>query len=97
MFARHSRPFWAPTFCALLLCCMFGAGAAPARAATITATIPAFGLNDLRSDGILQADQAWNGPADLDMMAATGVRLYRLRATARAAPSGRPVVVWLAR
>jgi hypothetical protein len=51
--------------------------AAPAFA--LADTIGAVGVNDIRSDGILVPNAAWNGPTDLDMAAAAGVQLYRAR------------------
>jgi diguanylate cyclase (GGDEF)-like protein/PAS domain S-box-containing protein len=41
--------------------------------------IGAVGVNDVRSDGILLPNAAWNGPADLDLAASAGVQLYRAR------------------
>jgi hypothetical protein len=51
--------------------------AAPAFA--FADTIGAVGVNDIRSDGILVPNAAWNGPTDLGMAAAAGVQLYRGR------------------
>jgi hypothetical protein len=41
--------------------------------------IGAVGVNDIRSDGILLPNAAWNGPADLSLAASAGVQLYRAR------------------
>jgi hypothetical protein len=42
-------------------------------------SFPALGVNDLRSDGILLPNASYDGAGDLDMLSATGVRLYRGR------------------
>jgi hypothetical protein len=50
----------------------------PATAAAAD-TIPAVGVNDLRSDGILLPNADYAGVADLDLLAGAGGRLYRGR------------------
>jgi len=47
--------------------------------ALASGTIGAVGINDIRSDGILLPNAAWNGPADLSLTASAGVQLYRAR------------------
>lgn len=42
-------------------------------------TIPAVGLNDLRSDGILLRNLQYDGGRDLDLLAGSGIGLYRAR------------------
>jgi hypothetical protein len=42
-------------------------------------TVPAVGVNDLRSDGILLPNADYDGPADLDLLAGAGGRYYRGR------------------
>ena len=56
----------------LLLC-----GSAVAEAAS--GTIGAIGINDIRSDGIMLANNNWNGPADLTDAQGAGITLYRAR------------------
>ncbi|MGD0197551.1 MAG: diguanylate cyclase [Solirubrobacteraceae bacterium] len=50
-----------------------------AAATVVYGLIGAVGVNDIRSDGILLPNQAWNGPADLTLAANAGVTLYRAR------------------
>lgn len=54
---------------------------APVPAAPTGPTVPigAVGINDISSDGILLPDASWDGPAELDRLAAAGVQLYRAR------------------
>ncbi|MBI5103924.1 MAG: hypothetical protein HZB46_02845, partial [Solirubrobacterales bacterium] len=54
-------------------------GAGPAAAGADTGAVGAFGLNDLRSDGILLRNASYDGEADLDAARDAGVRLYRAR------------------
>jgi hypothetical protein len=42
-------------------------------------TIPAVGVNDIRSDAILLPNLDWNGVGDLDLTAGAGIELYRAR------------------
>jgi diguanylate cyclase (GGDEF)-like protein/PAS domain S-box-containing protein len=50
-----------------------------AAATVVYGVIGAVGVNDIRSDGILLTNAAWNGPADLSFASAAGVQLYRAR------------------
>ena len=59
---------------ALLAWCVVLTGTA--RASEI---IPAVGVNDLRSDGILLSFADYSGTGDLDLMSGAGTRLYRAR------------------
>ncbi len=55
--------------------------ALPAAAAGQAAgdTIAAYGVNDIRSDGILLPNAQYDGAADLNLLRDSGVRLYRAR------------------
>ena len=48
-------------------------------AVAFAGTIPAVGINDIRSDGIMLPDASWNGAGDLDLAQSAGVQLYRAR------------------
>jgi Glycosyl hydrolase catalytic core len=80
--ARKARPWHLATrrlaaLAAASLLLLMLAGSALAQADT--GTIGAIGINDIRSDGILLANQNWNGPADLTLAANAGITLYRAR------------------
>jgi hypothetical protein len=47
--------------------------------AAFAESIPAVGVNDIRSDAILLPNLSWNGLGDLDLAAGAGLELYRAR------------------
>ena len=75
--ARTRRTLRASLARAGVLAIALGALAAPATA--LADSIPAVGINDIRSDGILVPDAAWNGIGDLGLAQSVGVQLYRAR------------------
>jgi len=48
-------------------------------ASLVYGVIGAIGVNDIRSDGILLPNAAWDGASDLTLAASAGVQLYRAR------------------
>jgi hypothetical protein len=70
---RSSRP--RHLIAVLAAMCMMLVAAVPASAAGM----PSLGVNDLRSDGVLVPNAAYDGAGDLDRLAGAGGRLYRGR------------------